>query len=132
MTLADYRGIKRPKEAEPPEAAGLTLEPEAVLGHEVIRPRERPHPGPFEYAQIGLALAIVTGIEVGIYYLDVTLGVLAAVLIVLSAIKFSLVVLWFMHLRFDSPAFSTLFVGGLALAFAVFIVVLATLGAGLI
>jgi hypothetical protein len=37
-----------------------------------------------------------------------------------------------MHLRFDSRLFSTLFVGGFALAAAVFIVVLATLGGNLV
>jgi hypothetical protein len=46
-------------------------------------------------------------------------------------IKFSLVVLWFMHLRFDSPVFKRLFVAGVILALSVFLVVLLTFGAGL-
>ena len=133
MTLADYRGIKRPRGTEPPDAAAVAVQPEgAVPEQEAVAPRERAHPGPAEYAKIGLALAIITAIEVAVYYLDVTQGVLVGVLVVLSAIKFSLVALWFMHLRFDSRVFSTLFVGGLALALAIFIVALATLGAGLI
>jgi hypothetical protein len=36
-----------------------------------------------------------------------------------------------MHLRFDNRLFSTLFTGGLMLVAAIFIVVLATLGASL-
>jgi cytochrome c oxidase subunit IV len=47
---------------------------------------------------------------------------------VLMAIKFALVVLWFMHLRFDSAIYKRMFVAGLALALSVFIVVLVTFG----
>lgn len=90
------------------------------------------HPTPADYVRVGLALAVVTLIEVGVYYVEGVKDYLAAILIVLSALKFSLVVLWFMHLRFDSRLFSTMFVGGLALALAVFAVVLATLGASLV
>lgn len=90
------------------------------------------HPGPETYVKVGLVLAVVTLIEVVIYYIDLAQGALLAMLLVLSAMKFLLVVLWFMHLRFDSQIFSTLFAGGMALALALFIVVLATLGASLV
>jgi len=50
-----------------------------------------------------------------------------ALLIALSILKFSLVVLWFMHLKFDNRLFSQLFVGGLLLALSVFVVAVATL-----
>jgi len=130
MTLAEFRGIKRPGSEE----VGVGVMGAEAAGHEVAVavPRERPHPGPLEYAKVGLALGIITAIEVGVYYMGVERWALAAMLIVLSAIKFSLVVLWFMHLRFDNRLFSMLFVGGLALAAVLFIVVLASLGAGLI
>lgn len=133
MTLAEFRGIKRPRGDAPADAAVTAVHDEpAPHALEAARPRERPHPTPLEYVKVGLALTIVTGIEVAVYYLDVTRGVLVSALVVLSAIKFSLVVLWFMHLKFDSRLFSSLFVFGLMLAVAVFIVVLASLGAGLI
>ena len=64
--------------------------------------------------------------------LTFSLGVLVPILVVLSALKFSLVVMWFMHLRFDSRLFSTFFVGGLILVAALFVVVLATLGGALV
>jgi len=133
MTLAEFRGIKKPKRDEQTDAAhvGETHTP-VQHGHEVVVSRERPHPGPWEYIQIGLALGFVTAIEVGVYYLDVPQGVLIAILGVLSTIKFSMVAMWFMHLKFDSQLFSVFFVGGLALAMTLFVVVLATLGAGLI
>jgi hypothetical protein len=37
-----------------------------------------------------------------------------------------------MHLKFDSRLFSTFFVGGLILVAALFVIVLATLGGGLV
>ncbi len=90
------------------------------------------HPTPVQYVTVGLILGAVTALEVAVYYVDVLEGALLGILVVLSALKFVLVLLWFMHLRFDSQLFSTLFAGGLALAAALFIVVLATLGASLV
>jgi cytochrome c oxidase subunit 4 len=117
MTLAQYR-----KRTPEPEERG---DAEHEAGG-------RAHPGAWEYIQIGLVLAIVTAVEVGLYYIDMDHTLLVVVLIVLSAIKFSLVVLWFMHLRFDNPLFMQLFVGGMILTFAVFVVALATVGGKLV
>lgn len=90
------------------------------------------HPGPSEYVVIGLTLAMITAVEVGLYYIDLSQGVLIPLLIILSATKFALVVLWFMHLKFDSPLFSRLFTTGFIGAIVLFTVVIATLGANLI
>jgi cytochrome c oxidase subunit 4 len=77
------------------------------------------------YIKVALALAIVTGVEVGLYYLD--LGKLyLPVLLVLMVIKFITVVSLFMHLRFDNKLFSWLFYTGLGLAVFVYIVALMT------
>jgi cytochrome c oxidase subunit 4 len=92
----------------------------------------RGHPGPLEYVQVGVALAVITSIEVAVYYVDLPEKLFISILLVLSAAKFSLVVLFFMHLKFDSRIFSTAFSAGFALAVAVFIVVLTTLGANLV
>jgi cytochrome c oxidase subunit 4 len=87
------------------------------------------HPGPREYVIVAVVLAVVTGMEVALFYLDfLPSGIVVAALLVLMAIKFALVVLWFMHLRFDSAIYKRLFVAGLALALSVFIVVLVTFG----
>ncbi len=118
MTLAEFRGVKKAAEQE---------EASQAAAH-----REGAHPGPMEYVQIGLVLAVLTLTEVAVYYIGALADVLIPMLLVLSAVKFSMVVLWFMHLKFDSRAFSTLFVGGLALAVALFVAALATLGAGLV
>jgi cytochrome c oxidase subunit 4 len=87
------------------------------------------HPGPRQYVFIAIWLAIATAIEVAWYYLDVPHALFVALLLVLAFVKFSLVVLWFMHLRFDSPIFRTLFVTGLLLAITVYVIVLVIFGA---
>jgi hypothetical protein len=51
------------------------------------------------------------------------------VLLFFATLKFSLVVLWFMHLRFDSAIFRRLFVAGLILAITVYMIVLVIFGA---
>lgn len=90
------------------------------------------HPLPSEYIVIGLVLAFITAIEVGLYYVDLNRGALIVMLIALSALKFGLVIFWFMHLKFDSKLFTVLFLGGFALAATVFTVAIATLGGNLI
>jgi cytochrome c oxidase subunit 4 len=89
------------------------------------------HPTPGQYWKIAAFLAAVTAIEVAMYYIDrqLELGFLnAAVLITLSAVKFLVVVGWFMHVRFEKPMISRFFAAGFALACALYLVVLAALG----
>ena len=84
------------------------------------------HPGPAEYVKVAIALAIATAIEVAIYYTGIPHPLLVALLLLAAFFKFTLVVLWFMHLRFDSPIFRRLFVTGLLLAISVYMIVLLT------
>jgi cytochrome c oxidase subunit IV len=86
---------------------------------------EHGHPGAREYVTVAVVLAIITSIEVAVYYIEAVRPVLAPMLLVLSAIKFAAVVLFFMHLKFDNRLFSSLFVGGLILAGALMIALLA-------
>jgi cytochrome c oxidase subunit IV len=77
------------------------------------------------YIKVAVALAIVTGIEVALYYLD--LGKLyLPILLVLMVIKFLTVVSLFMHLKFDNKIFSWLFYTGLLLAVFVYVAALMT------
>ena len=126
MTLADYKGFKRRKpDPEPDETteAGTSSTDSDSHGS---------HPGPLEYIQIGVALAIVTAVEVALFYIDLGTNVLVTLLLVLSGLKFLLVAMWFMHLKFDAGILTIMFVSGMALAFAIFMVAIATLGAGLL
>ncbi len=101
-----------------PEAGNA---PEAGVAH--------PHPGPREYVKIAVILAVVTIAEVTIYYMKLRHGILIPALLGFSALKFSLVVLWFMHLKFDHRTFAKTFVTGLAIATTIYLVVLTTFGA---
>ncbi len=84
------------------------------------------HPSPREYVRIAVILAIVTAAEVAIYYIDWVheRGLLIPLLFLFAVIKFSLVVLWFMHLRFDSRTYARFFLMGLAGALTLYIAVL--------
>ena len=88
---------------------------------------EHVHPGPAEYIKVALFLAVVTGIEVGVYYMKGLKGILAPLLILMSALKFAMVGLYFMHLKFDTHLFRRLFILGIILALTVYAVALVTL-----
>ena len=74
------------------------------------------HASPGLYWAIGGVLTVITAVEVALFYIPAMAPVLVPLLLVLSATKFSLVVMFFMHLRFDSRIFSGVFLAGLVLA----------------
>ena len=83
------------------------------------------HPSTKEYLRIGLVLAVLTGLEVAASYrLADSTGLMITVLTLLSVLKFTLVVMYFMHLKFDDRRYARFFVMGFALAFTLFLVVL--------
>ena len=102
------------------------MDPAAVS--QGVQPREHAelgeHPGPRQYVNVAIILAVITAVEVAIFYIESLDFILVPTLIALSIIKFALVVLWFMHLKFDSRLFRRLFVTGVILALFVFGVVL--------
>lgn len=77
------------------------------------------HPSPARYVGIAAILAVITGVEVWIVYQSYLADIMLPLLLVLSIGKFALVVMYFMHLKFDSKLFSILFVGGLLLTLGV-------------
>jgi caa(3)-type oxidase subunit IV len=85
------------------------------------------HPSPKEYVRIGVILAVLTALEVGASYAGVTGSILIPTLFVLALIKFALVVLWFMHLKFDDRRYARFFVMGLSGAAVLYLVVLISL-----
>ncbi|MGB8362375.1 MAG: cytochrome C oxidase subunit IV family protein [Acidimicrobiia bacterium] len=91
----------------------------------------RPHPTPRQYWMIAAFLAAVTAAEVAMYYIDQELELEflnVAILLVLSAVKFIVVVGWFMHIRFEKPMISRFFSAGFTLACALYLVVLSAMG----
>jgi cytochrome c oxidase subunit IV len=87
------------------------------------------HPSPKEYIRIAIVLFVITVMEVSTYYLDPPRSVLIPVLFVFTIVKFALVVMWFMHLKFDSRIYSRFFVMGIAFAVTLYIVTLMMFGA---
>ncbi len=74
------------------------------------------HPAPATYFKIAMILAVLTAVEVAIFYVTPLSYAIIPLLAVLSIGKFALVVLYYMHLKFDSPWFSGMFFFGLFVA----------------
>jgi len=92
---------------------------------EAVRPSHAGrHPSPKEYVRIAVILAIITAAEVAIYYIEGIQEFLIPLLLLFSIIKFSLVVMWFMHLKFDNRLYARFFLMGLAGAVTLYLVVL--------
>ena len=82
------------------------------------------HPSPKEYVRIGLILFVLTALEITASYTKVSGAVLIPTLFFLAIVKFALVVLWFMHLKFDDRRYARFFVMGLSGAAVLYLVVL--------
>jgi len=82
------------------------------------------HPTVDVYLRVAAALVILTVLEVGVFYVPAFHPVLVPVLLVLSACKFTLVVMFYMHLKADSSIFTFLFGAPLILAVTVLVALL--------
>jgi len=88
---------------------------------------ETGHPSEAQYVRVALILAGLTAVEVAVYYISGLKKVLIPILLVLATTKFSMVALWFMHLKFDSRMFRRLFVTGIVVAIIVYLIALSSL-----
>jgi cytochrome c oxidase subunit IV len=68
------------------------------------------------YVKVAVILTLITAMEFSAIYIRQLTPILLPLLLVMSAAKFALVVLFFMHLRYDSRAVSFIFAGSLTLA----------------
>lgn len=80
---------------------------------------EHAHPSNSTYVIVAAILGVITAVEVAVFYLDALKPVLVPILLTLSAAKFTMVVGFFMHLKFDSRLYRALFIGPLVVAIAV-------------
>ena len=79
------------------------------------------------YIKVAILLAVITAVEVVFSYTQEQLGAaFLPGLLILMAVKFFMVLLYFMHLKFDNKLFSYLFYSGLILAVSVYAGALAT------
>ncbi|HEY3238443.1 MAG TPA: cytochrome C oxidase subunit IV family protein [Acidimicrobiia bacterium] len=90
-------------------------------------PADHAHPGQRKYVTVALILAVVTAVEVGLYYTDLTGLLLVSPLLGLAFVKFGMVAAYFMHLKFDGRLLRRLFVTGIVLALTIYSVALFTL-----
>jgi cytochrome c oxidase subunit 4 len=81
-------------------------------GHEHV------HPTWSTYKWVALVLVVITVIEVWVYYIPqfVASRLFVPSLLVMSAAKFAIVVMFYMHLRYDHKLFRALFTGPLIIA----------------
>ena len=80
------------------------------------------HPDKRQYIQIALFLGALTAIEVVLFYLEDTIGagITRPTLILLSALKFVIVIGWYMHARFEKAMIRGFFTAGFVLAGALY------------
>ena len=84
------------------------------------------------YLKVAAILSVVTALEFAVIYIRALTPILVPLLLVLSAGKFALVVLFFMHLRDDSRVLAGVFVGPLVVAIALAVALTTLTGAFLV
>src|SRR5688500_20341218 len=88
----------------------------AVEGH--VSGEVHHHPGWSTYWKVASILGIITAAEVWAYYIPSFVASRAFVpaLLIMSAAKFIIVVMFYMHLKYDHKLFRVLFTGPLLIA----------------
>ena len=104
-----------------------------MTAHPAAAEHAHEHPGIGTYIKVGIFLFVLTAAEVAVYEIgynsagsafgSILHPVVIPVLLALSAVKFALVAMFYMHLKQDSRLFSSVFVFPLVIA-AVIIVAL--------
>jgi cytochrome c oxidase subunit 4 len=85
------------------------------------------------YINVAIVLALITAVEVATLYIPgIPSWLLVGSLLVMSALKFYLVVGFFMHLKYDHQIMRALFVGPLIIAIAIILAVMALFSAFLL
>ncbi len=87
------------------------------------------HPTWKEYKWVALILTLITVVEVWVYYTPFSKSALfVPALLIMSALKFAIVVAFYMHLKYDHKLFRALFTGPLIIAMATLISLLFLFG----
>ena len=101
---------------------GASTAPALLADQPPVVAEEHAHPGPRQYVVIAVVLVVLTAVEVATSYLEgsVNANLLIVALGIMAAVKFFLVVAWYMHMKQDSNVFRRLFLTGLILASVVY------------
>jgi len=90
------------------------------------------HASTATYLKVAAILCVVTALEFAVIYIRQMAPVLVPLLLVMSAAKFALVALFFMHLRYDSRVLTLLFAAPLVLATGLIVALITLHGAFLV
>lgn len=82
-------------------------------------------PSDRHFINVALFLALLTALETATYWIDLG-GFATPALLIMMSIKFWIIIRVFMHLKYDSALFGTMFYIGLGLALFVYCVFLFT------
>lgn len=82
------------------------------------------------YRWVALILTVITVVEVWVYYIPefVATRLFVPSLLIMSAAKFAIVVMFYMHLKYDAKIFRALFTGPLLIAVLTIIALLFLFG----
>lgn len=75
-----------------------------------------PHASNLFYVEVAVVLTVLTILEIWCFYIPSLRPLLVPTLLILSGAKFALVVMFYMHLKFDSRAYTAVLLPLLALA----------------
>ena len=91
---------------------------------------EHEHPTWSTYWKVALILTLITAVEVWVYYIPSFVASRAFVpsLLIMSAVKFFIVVAFYMHLRYDHKLFRALFTAPLIIAMTTIVALLFLFG----
>ena len=105
------------------------------MEHAATHPGEHAHPSAGTYVKIAFILFALTALEVGAYEVarrgepaglaSIIAPTIIPILVILSAAKFALVAMFYMHLKQDGPLLSGIFVFPIILAVALALALIA-------
>jgi cytochrome c oxidase subunit 4 len=101
-----------------PQGGHTTKDAHGAAGGHAAAHDAHAHPTWKQYKWVALILTLITVVEVWIYYIPsfVATKLFVPSLLIMSAVKFAIVVLFYMHLKYDARLFRALFTGPLIIA----------------
>jgi len=86
------------------------------------------HPSNRFYVAIAVILAVLTAMELMVFYVEALAPMLLPILMVMMGVKVALVVMFFMHLKFDNKLLTGVFSWGLFIATSIILALMAVFG----
>ena len=91
---------------------------------------EHAHPTWSTYWKVAVILTVITAVEVWVYYIPsfVASRAFTPSLLFMSAVKFAIVVMFYMHLKYDHKLFRALFMGPFIIAIVTLVALMMLFG----